>query len=120
MRRWNSTTWVLAGLAAVALLIGGDLTRRALFPARERGAQAGDAVKSPTDTWEPRVGEAAQDFALPDNARQVHHLTEFKGKGDVVLTFFCGCSACHDMAKQLAEMYQKKPERAPTTVSVFT
>src|SRR5262245_29439218 len=123
MPRWNTNTWLLVCLGTVVLLLAGGLTRRALFPPREADpkSQAGPKDKQGNAvTWQPKVGGEARDFALPDGNQQVHTLSTFKGKGDVLLTFFCGCGACADFAKQLAETYRKNPGKAPPTVSVFT
>jgi len=124
MPRWSTNTWMLVCLGCVILLIAGDLTRRAVHPAPETGPKPPPGVKLDSHghpvTWEPRVGADAKDFAMPDDANQVRHLSDFKGKGDFILTFFCGCNACADMAKQLAETYRKNPRKEVPTVAVFT
>jgi peroxiredoxin len=121
MPRWSATTWTLVCLGCVVLLIVGDVTRRAVFPERVRGEKAAaGAPRDPADKWEPAVGVEAKDFTLPDYHKETRHLSDFKGKGEVVLTFFCGCIACRDLAKQLADTYKKNPQHVPTTVAVFT
>jgi AhpC/TSA family len=124
MPRWSTNTWMLVCLGCVILLIAGDITRRAVHPAPETPPKPPPGMKLDTNgrpiTWEPQIGKEARDFALPDETGKIHHLSDFKGKGNVVLTFFCGCNACADMAKQLAETYRRNPKKVVPTVSVFT
>jgi peroxiredoxin len=115
---------MLACLGVVILLIAGDLTRRAVHPAPPETPKPVPGTKIGPDgkpiMWQPKVGGEVKDFALPDDAGTIRHLSDFKGKGNFVLTFFCGCEACGDLARQLADTYHRNPKKDVPTVSVFT
>jgi peroxiredoxin len=111
-RRWSSTTWVLASLALVILLISGDLVRRAIV-----GPPKAPPKPPPAPTL--ALGSPAIDFELPDMTGKPHRLSDFKGKR-FVLNFFCGCEECRHFAEHLAKAYKATRKPAPPTLVVMT
>jgi cytochrome oxidase Cu insertion factor (SCO1/SenC/PrrC family) len=73
------TAWIAVTAAGLA----------ALLPGRTLPAQAPNAAAQATaaQTAELQVGQAAPDFALPDQDGKVHRLSDYKGKF-VVLAFY--------------------------------
>lgn len=115
IRRWTPSTWVLASLGCVILLVGADQIQRAIHPPKPPTPAK---RTPPKNGFQPRPGVQAVNFQLPDAQKKVHRLSDFKGQ-QLVLTFFCGCAACRDMAKQMGTAY-KASHKTPTTLAVFT
>src|SRR5690348_7067547 len=109
IRRWTPSSWVLASLGFVILLVTADQVRQAVSP---------PPPKPKLDGFVPRVGTRAVNFQLPDSRKKLHRLSDYRGQ-EIVLTFFCGCSNCQDLARQLSAAYRASG-KSPTTVSVFT
>src|SRR5437870_4984121 len=115
IRRWTPSTWVLASLGCIILLVGADQVQRAVWP---RKVAPPVRKPRPKTGFQPKPGVQAVNFQLPDAQKKIHRLSDYKGR-EMVLTFFCGCSACRDMAKQMAAAY-KASHKSPLTVTVFT
>jgi hypothetical protein len=117
IQRWNPSTWMLVSLGLIIVLVGADQVRRSVVGA---GPERSPAAARPPGkrNWMPVVGGQALDFGLPDIKGKVHRLSEFKGR-PVILTFFCGCPTCKDMATQLARARRETPH-PPPVLSVFT
>jgi hypothetical protein len=112
-RRGNANTWLLGILIAILGVIGIDIGHRMYSPSKvDTPEQIAKKMSPPF-----KVGDVAPDFSLPDDERQYKSLSQLI-KGDTILTFTCGCSACKEMHTYLAELLKKMGERAPHVVTV--
>lgn len=110
-RGWSAAGWMLAALLGVFALVGGEYAWREMHPAKQ-------VTKVEPDIWVPEVGQPVKDFGLPDGKKKVVRLSDYKGK-DFLLTFFCGCNVCADMAKLIEKSY-KDTGKKPEVVAVWT
>jgi len=117
MRRWTPSTWVLASICCVAVLVAADQVHRTIRPPKV-GAQSSRPHPRSRPGFVPKPGVQAVNFQLPDDKKQIHRLADYKGQ-PLVLTFFCGCSACRAMAKEMGTAY-KASNKFPPTLAVFT
>jgi len=109
--------WVAAAFGLAALAGAGPLFAR---PGRHQTTQPGRVVVStaPAVTNGLKVGSDAIDFELNDMRGKPHKLSDFKGSGQLVLSFFCGCEDCRNFASTLAKSF-KSAEKPPTFVAVM-
>jgi peroxiredoxin len=104
---------VLASLGCISLLIAADQVHRAVAPKKAPARP----TSRPKTGFVPRVGAMALNFQLPDARKKLHKLSDYKGQ-ETVLTFFCGCSNCQDLAKQMVAAFSAS-HKSPPTVAVF-
>lgn len=112
--RWSASTWVLACLGLVIVLITGDVLRQKFAPPPPKPAAPRPKPQPPAF----KVGDEVKDFELPDSSGKPHGLSEWKGQ-KFVLTFFCGCDVCGTFSKELTRAYRENKRDVPT-FSVFT
>src|SRR5687768_12788345 len=111
-RGWSTTGWMLAALACLLILVGGEYAWRTMI------CPSAPSVKTVQYEWKPQPGEPVKDFGLPDAKKKVHRLSDYKGQ-DFLLTFFCGCGECRTFTKDLVKAYKETGRDVPT-VAVFT
>lgn len=111
----RAVMWLLGGLAAVFVLLTLGVGLLALT-SRPPGPAAG-ADRPPA--LELRVGQAAPDFALPDDANRTRRLSELDGEPSVLL-FLCGCGRCYLMVSALQEIEKQLHGETPRHLVVTT
>jgi hypothetical protein len=117
-RRWNANGLVLAGLAGVLLLAGGESVLRLV---RGPSPPPPKAAEPPPRAPGPRqkIGGVAPDFRLPDRSGKQHRLSELV-RSDTVLCFTCGCANCLDLQTYMGILIAKMGARAPAVIAVST
>lgn len=114
--RWNSNTVLLAVFILILVGAGVDYGRRVLG-----GDNPPPTLEDPITKrgMKPdfKVGDLAPDFALPDDKKKMHKLSELVKK-KTMLFFACGCSNCKDVQTWLADMREKRKDDFPPVITI--
>jgi len=78
------------------------------------------ATAVPGQPANPRIGDAAPDFSLPDLSGNLVQLSDFRGRQTLVLFWRPGCGFCQRMLPHLLAWETQPPEGAPRLLVVST
>jgi peroxiredoxin len=95
----SGNAWVCTIITGILLLSGAEQAIRALNPEPEPPPPAPQPVG-------PQLGDYVPRWSLPDERGKTFTSAQFLGK-PLVVNFYCGCSRCEVIAKQMTA-WQKK------------
>ncbi|MEO7067243.1 MAG: TlpA disulfide reductase family protein [Rhodanobacter sp.] len=100
--------WLILGLAVLAAAIGGYLQPRSSPAPTDNGGTANSEL----------TGWPAPNFALPDQAGQMHHLADYRGRRVLVNFWATWCDPCLREMPALAQAQAKFGERDTIVLGV--
>jgi peroxiredoxin/uncharacterized membrane protein YphA (DoxX/SURF4 family) len=107
-----------AGADAIRGLIAGVIGLPMAAAASQRNGNG--ATATPRPPAEPRIGDAAPEFSLPDLSGNIIQLSDFRGHQVLVLFWRPSCGFCQLMLPDLLAWEAQPPEGAPRLLVVST
>ncbi|MBI3909563.1 MAG: redoxin domain-containing protein [Armatimonadetes bacterium] len=116
--RLSANAWTLVILCLMLAGMVGEAAYNKMRTPKEEPVDPAMFGALPTQSPLPfPMGSVAPSFTLPDGKGKRHPLIGFRGK-PTVLAFFCGCSACTEMAQYLNGMVHKARKAKKTVPEI--
>jgi peroxiredoxin len=120
--RLSANAWLLICAAVLLVALAGEPAYWAITGRKTAEQIALERQEAEEIKWAagPAVGEPAPPLALKSykDGRPVN-LNDYRGH-DVLVSFYCGCGYCIDVASQFEKLQKKHPKHRPVMLGIFS
>lgn len=119
--RLSANGWLLVIFGVVLVALAGEPTYRAMTGRKPAAQIRLEKIAEEEAKWAmgPAIGDPAPAFTLKAADGREVSLADFHGR-PVLLSFYCGCDLCRNVAIEFEKLTQKPLKHRPVIVNVHT